>query len=326
MRLEGLIIPVSFDQGGFDTSLSGIKSKLVNFGADAAALGMVAGIGTAYVDFMISTIKPAADAETANMRLATALQASGRNAETSAPQLGSIATHLASMSTFSDEDILAAFQTMTSFSQVPTTAFESVAQMAIDMAAYGEAGGSVVTNVEGIGKALESGIIPRTWDFTEAQKQQFAALWESGSNADRLSFIMDALNKKYGGQAAAELGTYNGKVKDLNDKWGEFKEQIGSGVLPAITALIDFMNRNFDTIVKWLDAITNVLFLWKGAGALSKSIAENVQSGWTGAPRVPTGNAWQQAFGSAQQNQGAQQSIDYYKFASILAAEIAKSQ
>jgi len=323
MRLEGLIIPVSFDEAGLTGSISSIKGMLRNFGADAAALGVVSTIGAAYVGFLVSTIEPAADAETANVRLAAALKATGRDAEITGPQLAIMAQSMMKMSTFDDESLKAAFQILSQFPSIPTAAFEDLTLAAMDLSAA--TGENLLPNIEAIGRALETGVIPRTFGFSAALKEQFKDQVAAGDSAAALATMMDGLSR-YTGQATAEVTTYNGQVKQLQNNWSEFKENIGSQFIPSLAGLMGWVNKNWDAVVRWADAISDVLFLWKGAGALSKSIAENVQSGWTGAPRVPTGNAWQQAFGSAQQNQGAQQSIDYYKFASILAAEIAKSQ
>jgi len=270
-RVEIEVVAKDLASGILDmigTKLGGIKS--------AASVGVLVGAATAYTDFIISTIEPAGEAETVNARLAVALHASGREAEISAPQLQTVAEKLASMSTFDDEDIKTAFQVLTQFSTVPTENFEAVAQMAMDMAAYGEGGGVVATNVEAIGRALETGIIPRTWAFTDAQKEQFAALAESGRTADALAYLLEVLNGKYGGQASAEVSTYAGQVKTLDKNWGEFKENIGTRYLPGLTDLLTWTNDNFNGIINWSNAVLGLLNPFMGLSELIGQVIEAI--------------------------------------------------
>ena len=48
-----------------------------------------------------------------------------------------------------------------------------------------------------------------------------------------------ALTDTFGGSAAAQTETFEGKVKILNEQWGEFKESIGVKVIPILKDLMD---------------------------------------------------------------------------------------
>ena len=59
--------------------------------------------------------------------------------------------------------------------------------------------------------------------------------------ADRLNALLEELNEKWGGQAAAEAETFSGAVKQMGNAWGDVGEKIGESLgdslLPLIKAL-----------------------------------------------------------------------------------------
>lgn len=274
MILEGLKIPISFDTNGLKQGIGQISNLL----GSLAGLGSV---GALYLDFMGQAITEAANAETVNIRLAAALRATGRETEISAIQFDAMATNLAAISAFDDESIKSAFQVLAQFPSIPTSSIESITKAAMDLSAA--MGGSLASNAEAIGRALETGLIPRTWGFNDALKEQFKAQNDAGDSAAALTTIMDGLNSRYGGQYTAQITTYNGQVMMMKNNWDDFKENVGAEYLPTLTTLFEWVNKNFDAIVKWGNALAWVVaFPVKLGGAireLAKSLIDLASAG-----------------------------------------------
>jgi len=81
--------------------------------------------------------------------------------------------------------------------------------------------------------------------------------------------VMDAINAKFGGQATAQLGTYEGKVKQINNQMGDFKEKVGELILKGLTPMMDIftsMPESMQTI------IIGVVALGAGLAPLALSV------------------------------------------------------
>jgi hypothetical protein len=355
MILEGLKIPIGFDTNGLKQGMSQITNLL----GGLAGLGS---IGAAYLDFMGDSITEAANAETVNIRLAAALRATGRDTQISAYQFDLMATSLAGISAFDDESIKSAFQVLAQFPSIPTGSIESITKAAMDLSAA--MGGNLASNAETIGRALETGLIPRTWGFNDALKEQFKAQMDAGDSAAALTTIMDGLNARYGGQYTAQISTYNGQTMMLKNNWDDLKENIGNAYLPSLTSMFEWVNKNFDAIVKWGNALAWVVAFPVKLGGAIRDLAKDLislASAASNTPYVSPGSAANAPRGGARGIQGrasggpaggltwvgergaelvnlpggsqvnnaqasASMGFDYYKLASILAVEFAKAR
>jgi hypothetical protein len=109
---------------------------------------------------------------------------------------------------------------------------DAVVRSAMDMTAA--LGGNLAANAESIARVLETGVIPKTWGFAAALKEQIQKQIEAGDTAGALNAILGELGKRYGGQSQAELKTYNGMVKANTIAWKENEEIIGGKLLPIL--------------------------------------------------------------------------------------------
>ncbi len=68
---------------------------------------------------------------------------------------------------------------------------------------------------------------------------------EAKIKSEGVEAVLDAIQKKFGGQAQAEVESYSGRVKQLGNAWEDFKEQIGGAfasnpvVIAAIRSMTD---------------------------------------------------------------------------------------
>jgi hypothetical protein len=113
-----------------------------------------------------------------------------------------------------------------------------------------------------------------------------ASLIKSGASADE---VFAALGQTFGGQAAAQADTAQGRMKNLSIQMGELKESVGAAVapiveklLPAFQGLTTWMSENTGIIVG-LGAVIGGLALaiyglnaamaaWRAAGTLTVAI------------------------------------------------------
>jgi hypothetical protein len=223
------------DIGAKDTLTSTLKS----IGGQLLGFTSVAGIAMGAAKLFGDSINLAAESETGMARLNATLIATGRGAQISAKQIDLIATALMKTSTFDDEAIVNAYNALSKFESIPTKGMEAVVKTAMDMSAA--LGGELADNAESIGRALETGVIPRTWGFNAALKAQFKAQVDAGNSAGALKTMMDELNKRYGGQAAAQMETYAGKVSRVKIAWSEMLEAVGKHIIPVLSETFDFI-------------------------------------------------------------------------------------
>lgn len=111
----------------------------------------------------------------------------------------------------------------------------------------------------GSGKSLEA----VTNAMAKAQEGNTAALAKLGvglTSAQLKTMSMDEITKQlantFGGQAAAQADTFQGKMERLKVAFDEGKETVGSFVLDAITPMIDFVVNNVVPAVQtFIDAM-----------------------------------------------------------------------
>ncbi len=87
-------------------------------------------------------------------------------------------------------------------------------------------------------------------------------------STERLKSLMDGISKVYGGQAAAEVETYYGKVKQLKNAWGDTRKEVGR-IFTANTFMVQslgYVKKGIEDLGKWLKANQREMQEWvKGA-------------------------------------------------------------
>lgn len=259
-KVASLYAEIGADTSGFKKGASEVKtgmgdltgaiSKGVLLGNAAFSL-LEQGIGK-IVEVMGDSVRAAAEADAVNVRLGAALKATGRAAEVSAYQLSGMATSLEHISAFDDESIKSAYQVLAQFGNIPTGSINDITKAAMDMTAA--MGGDLAGNAEQIGRILETGLIPRTMGFSAALKQQIQAQVKAGDTAGALTTLLDGLNSRFGGQAAAQLETYSGKTQKLKNDWQDLLEVIGKPLLQT-GGIIDYFDKGLMAEAQWQEAM-----------------------------------------------------------------------
>jgi ElaB/YqjD/DUF883 family membrane-anchored ribosome-binding protein len=103
---------------------------------------------------------------------------------------------------------------------------------------------------------------------------ELKGLIDSGATAEE---VFEALNKKFGGEAAAAAETAEGKFKRLKIAFDETKESIGAGLLPIVESALPFLQsfakwaqdnpKTFTEIAAAIGLITGAMILLNAAMA-----------------------------------------------------------
>ena len=83
--------------------------------------------------------------------------------------------------------------------------------------------------------------------FTDEQEEMIKKMVEAGDLTGAQSFILDELQKEFGGSVEAAGKTFGGQLDILKNKLSDIKERIGGALLPVLTSLADRFNNLLDS-------------------------------------------------------------------------------
>lgn len=212
-----------------DNEIQGFGEKVGEFGKKvAAAFAVAAAAAVAYAGKLaIDGVKSAIEDEQAQLRLAAALKSAtgATDAQIKATEEYIRKTQLATGIT--DNDLRASFQRL-SVSTKDATKSQELLTLAIDIS-------------KGSGKDLGS-VVEALSKAYEGQDTRLARLGIGLSQADLKTMdfteTTKALSNLYGGSAAANAETFQGRIDRLKQAFEEAKEEIGYKLLPIIEAFV----------------------------------------------------------------------------------------
>jgi hypothetical protein len=249
--------------GEADKAVENNSSKISEFGKKAAAaFAVAAAAAVAYgTKLAVDGVKAAIEDEQAQLRLANALrEATGAtDAQIKATEDMILQTSLATG--VADDQLRPAFQRL-AVSTKDTTKAQELLNLALDISK---------------GRGLELETVANA--LGRAQDGNTTALGRLGLGLSKaelstLSFteVQAKLSDLYGGAAAANAETFQGKIDRLKVGFDEAKESLGVALLPQVERFIGFLN---DTGIPTLNAFIAGLTGDKG---LSASLNETQRS------------------------------------------------
>ena len=215
-----------------DNEIQGFGQKVGEFGKKvAAAFAVAAAAAAAYAGKLaIDGVKSAIEDEQAQLRLAAALKTAtgATNAQITATEDYIRKTQLATGIT--DNELRASFQRL-SVSTKDVTKSQDLLNLAIDISKG--TGKELGTVVEALSKAYEG------------QDTRLARLGIGLSQADLKAMdfteTTKALTNLYGGAAAANAETFQGRIDRLKQAFAEAQEEIGYRLLPFVEKFVDLI-------------------------------------------------------------------------------------
>lgn len=207
------------------TSAMGALGALSMLGAGAITVGSAV---RTFGDFMTDAIAEAAEAEAVTMRLTKALESQGRNTSETRARILAYSTELSRATTFGDDQVTAIQTQLVMLGKLSDSALPGATRAILDLIAAGE---SAEAAVDALSKAYNG--------QTTSLGKMLPAIRDSAKEAKSFEEILKLVNDQVGGQAAAQLDTYEGKVKALGNSWKELKEVVGNELLPVLSDAAD---------------------------------------------------------------------------------------
>lgn len=206
-------------------ALGTLKNSVVALGASVAGLSA----------FLVSSVKAFIESEKAINTLNASLKTQGIYSAALSKELQAYAKELQRTSTFSDEAVLKSQALLTTFG-LSGQKLKETTKAALDLSA----GLGIDLNTASLllGKAFQG--------QTEALSRYGIKIDESIPASQRFSAILEAVNEKVGGRAAAELDTYAGKIQNLTERFDDVKEEIGKGLIPVVEYFMGRAEMLFD--------------------------------------------------------------------------------
>jgi hypothetical protein len=218
--------------GEADNAVESNASKIAEFGKKAAAaFAVAAAAAVAYgTKLAVDGVKSAIEDEQAQLRLAAALKTAtgATDAQIKATEEYIRSTQLATGIT--DNDLRASFQRL-SVSTKDTTQSQKLLNLAIDIS-------------KGTGKELST-VVEALSKGYEGQDTRLVRLGIGITQADAKAMdfteTTKVLTNLYGGAAAANAETFQGRIDRLKQAFSEAQEEIGYRLLPFVERFVDLI-------------------------------------------------------------------------------------
>ena len=252
-------------------NVGGLGSKFATL-AKIGIAGAMVGLG-ALAAIGYSSVKAFSEQEKATAQLEAVLKSTAGAAGVTSKAAQDLATSLQKTTTYADETVLAAENTILTFTKVSSDIFPDTTRAVLDLStAMGQdlkssaiqIGKALNNPIEGVGSLTRVGV-----QFTAQQKEQIKTLVETGHTLDAQRIILKELNTEFGGSAAAAAETFGGKMMQLKNIVSELQETIGKAIvgaiLPFITSLANWASSD--------DVQTKIEQISKGIADFGKELA-----------------------------------------------------
>ena len=258
----------------FDGAAKRTRSGLATLGKVmvGAAIGVAAGVGLA--------LKAGIDAlgrlESVEAQTAAALKSTGRAAHVTAKQVRTLSEAMEDLTTIDDKEIQSAANLMLTFTKVRNEAgkgndiFNQSVKVMADMSTA--LGTDMTKGAIQLGKALNDPIagltalkkVGVTFDATQVKRiKQFI---KEGKIVKAQKIILAELNKEFGGSAAKQADTYQGKMRRLNDALEALQMTLATALMPVLGDV----SKELNTFLRQESVVAGVKELGKGLAEAAK--------------------------------------------------------
>ncbi|HEX8030270.1 MAG TPA: hypothetical protein VF491_17470 [Vicinamibacterales bacterium] len=218
--------------------------------AQAVIGGVKAGFQT-LVGFMKESVQSAQDAQAAQTKLNQALRQQGTFSDDLVSQYGEMSTAIQNTTVFSDDLATQMQALLVQVGGVMPSAMDSALKASTDLAA-------------GLGIDLQSAtmLVAKAADgHTETLGKYGITVSEAELKSKGFEAVLEAINRQFGGQAAAQVDTYAGRVEQLANAWDNLKEAVGRVIIqdPIILAAIENLTKASDESGQATDAAAKTL-------------------------------------------------------------------
>lgn len=244
--------------------LQKIKKSFKDVQDQAKKVGVAAG---AMAAVGVAAIKDFVDAANVQLRVEKQLEAviesTGGAAGMTADEVKKMAAELQKVTTIGDEVGLVGSNMLLTFTKIGKETIPKATETLYDMATAMNGGATpsaemLKAQAIQLGKALNDPIMGVSAlarvgvQLTDQQKEMIVTLAEAGDVVGAQGVILDELSNQFGGSARAAAETFEGKMIQLNNRFGDLKEQIGMAMIPVLERLAGV----FEQVVGWFEALS----------------------------------------------------------------------
>lgn len=208
--------------GGFFGDLTEhVKATALGFISAEAVIGGVEKGFEGLKEFVVDSVKAYADAEAGSRRLAVAIQTQGLGIPGLIDQYGELSEAYQRNTAFSHDAITAAQALFVQLGNVGPDQMDKALRAATDLSAGLQIDLNAAVTL--VAKAFEG--------QTSSLQRYGIVLDQARIKGEGMSYVLDAIEAKVGGQAQAELDTYAGKIKQLGNEWEDLKQKLGETIV-----------------------------------------------------------------------------------------------
>lgn len=222
-------------------------------GAAKAAAGIALGVAAAGAAALTAIVKvglqEAADASAMNAQLNAGIASTGNAANVTVDGMNALAASIQAYSGQTDDSIAQTEALLLTFTNIKNVGadkiFDDTTRAAADMAA--RLGGDAASQAIVLGKALNDPIdglskLTRVGvTFTQAQKDQVAAMTAAGDTIGAQKIILAELNTEFGGSAEAAGKSLPGSLNRAKRAFEDLSQAVVEKFLPIVTPAISFL-------------------------------------------------------------------------------------
>jgi transposase-like protein len=250
--------------GGLSEQIAATFTGMVS---SEAVIGAVSESFHVLTEIVNESIAAYSKQEDATVKLTAALRTHGLATGPVIEQYTALASSFESTTKYADEDIMAMESLLTLVGNVLPSQMQAALKASTDLAS-------------GLGIDLQQA----TMLVAKAAEGHITALGRYGITVDAadvksrgLAAVLDVINEKFGGQAAAQIETYSGRIAQAANAWDNVKEALGKIIVedPLVTAALNHMadaTKGADAASK--DAHKTLVDLAEGLGIIDYTTAD----------------------------------------------------
>ena len=239
-------LTVKLKQVGNDFDFA--STKIGKISTTISLVGTATNTLTAYMQKFVSVATELVNSysaqEQAEVRLQATLKATQNACGMSATELLNLADSLQQVTTYSDQEIIAAEQVLVATRKIGRDVMPEATKAILDMAAA--TGENLTGAAQRLGQALADpageieSLKEANIQLTEEQAENIKKVQEQNGLYEAQRIILKEVADTYGGIAEALADTDTGKLEQLQDAWQDLKEDLGKALMNSLDGVLDY--------------------------------------------------------------------------------------
>lgn len=260
-RVGETYVNLGLRKSDFDAGLKRAQGGLKDFQRETLSVGRAiqagfgAIVGSGVLLGMKSVLDAAAEADKAERMLASAMREKGGYTEAAMRHNLEYAKSLQALTTYDDEQIMSAQRIFTNY-RVEGELLDKLTKATLDFAA-----------AKGVDLESAANLVAKSvGSSTNALSRYGITVEGAAGSTDRLQSAVDGIAERFGGTALAAAQTYEGKVKQLSNSFGEMKESMGSLLMGPAETWVNWLK----SATEWLTKYVNKYKEWASINNVAK--------------------------------------------------------